>query len=228
MESKRPSGVPAMVVPLLDKRAGFLVLFGQELVALVYQHGAFSETDSANTSLALLHYSYGLIGFAGVRVTVPVYYALGDANLPTKISVFSVLVNMALYYPMIKLLDFAGLAAATSLAGLLNFGLLLFFLPRKGLQVSYPEFLLTVLRIGLAALLGLYVAASLPIDLSHLLPGLMGEMLDFLVSMIVAGALYVTLCFVLRVRELRLLKDAWFGKKADKSPGSGSDPNERD
>jgi len=192
----------------------FLMLFGRDLVSLVYQHGAFTETDSANTSLALLHYSYGLIGFAGVRVTVPVYYALGDANLPTKISIFSVFVNMALYYPMIKLFGFAGLAAATSLAGLLNFGLLLYFLPRKGLQVSYPEFLLTLLRLGLAAVLGLYVAASLPIDLSHMLPGLMGEMLNFLISMIIAGFLYITLCFVLRVQELRLLKDAWFGKKA--------------
>ena len=141
---------------------------------------------------------------------------------------FSVLVNMMLYYPMIKLLDFAGLAAATSLAGLLNFGLLLFFLPRKGLQVSYPEFLLTVLRIGLAAFLGLYVAAMLPIDLSHMLAGLMGEMLNFLISMIVAGVLYITLCFVLRVQELRLLKDAWFGRKTQKSSESGPDPDERD
>jgi putative peptidoglycan lipid II flippase len=208
--------------------AVFLMLFGRDLVSLVYQHGAFTETDSANTSLALLHYSYGLIGFAGVRVTVPVYYALGDANLPTKISIFSVFVNMALYYPMIKLFGFAGLAAATSLAGLLNFGLLLYFLPRKGLQVSYPDFLLTLLRLGLAAVLGLYIATSLPIDLSHMLPGMMGEILNFLISMVIAGVLYITLCFVLRVQELRSLKDAWFGKKAQTSTRSGSDTDDRD
>ena len=96
--------------------AVFLALMGRQVVDLIYQWGAFSEANAASTSLALLHYSYGLIGFAAVRVTVPVYYAFGDSRLPMKISIYSVLINMALYYPMIKLLDFAGLAAATSVA----------------------------------------------------------------------------------------------------------------
>jgi len=70
------------------------------------------------------------------------------------------------------------------------------------------------------------IATSLPIDLSHMLPGMMGEILNFLISMVVAGVLYITFCFVLRVQELRLLKDAWFGRKSPKSPESGSDPNQ--
>ena len=40
-----------------------------------------------------------------------------------KISVVTVLLNLALYFPMIHLLGFAGLAAATSIAAFVNFGL---------------------------------------------------------------------------------------------------------
>ncbi|MEA3297533.1 MAG: murein biosynthesis integral membrane protein MurJ [candidate division Zixibacteria bacterium] len=50
-----------------------LAFMGREIIDLIYHWGAFSETDTANTSLALLHYSYGLIGFAAVRVTVPFF-----------------------------------------------------------------------------------------------------------------------------------------------------------
>ncbi|MFQ5452835.1 MAG: murein biosynthesis integral membrane protein MurJ [Candidatus Zixiibacteriota bacterium] len=143
--------------------AVFLALMGKEIVDLIYMWGEFSELNSINTSRALLHYSYGLIGFAAVRVIVPFYYAHGDSKLPMRASLISVVINMILYYPLIKLLSFAGLAAATSVAGIVNVGILLYFLRSRGVSYSPQRLGLYVFRISLAALLAFYTAKLFPL-----------------------------------------------------------------
>jgi putative peptidoglycan lipid II flippase len=190
-----------LVVP----SAVFLAMMGRDLVSVIYQWGAFSETDAANTALALLHYSYGLIGFAAVRVTVPIFYALQDSKLPMRISVASVALNIALYYPLIKMLDFAGLAAATSVAGLVNFGLLLYFLPRKEIPVKFGSMFLAFFRIAVAALLALVAARMLPLDFSSSGLASMARVAEFVIRVAACGLFYLILCFLLRVEEVRLI-----------------------
>ncbi|MBD3401249.1 murein biosynthesis integral membrane protein MurJ, partial [candidate division GN15 bacterium] len=142
--------------------AAFLAMWGTDLIELIFQYGAFSSLDTENTARALLHYSYGLLGLASVRVTVPFYYSLGDSRLPTKISVLAVLVNMGLYFVMVPLLGFAGLASATSLAGLLNFALLVYYLPTRGVPFRRRQVLLDAFRIGVAATLAVYISRLWP------------------------------------------------------------------
>ena len=167
--------------------AAFLALWGQDIIELIYQYGAFSRLDTENTALALLHYSYGLVGLAAVRVTVPFYYSLGDSRLPTKISVFAVCLNMALYYPLVQMLSFAGLAAATSIAGLSNFALLVWFLPTKGLPFKRRLLLLDAVRIALAAILGFVAARFWPVHLTPELGTIPGRALDLAIAGAVGG-----------------------------------------
>lgn len=187
--------------------AAFLAFWGQDIVELIYQYGAFSVLDAENTALALRHYSYGLIGLAAVRVTVPFYYSLGDSKAPTRISVLAVILNMALYYPLVQILSFAGLAAATSIAGLTNFALLVWFLPAKGLPFKRRILLLDAIRVGLAALLAFTAARYLPVQLSWNLGEIPGRALDLTLGGLVGGILFIVLCLVFRVSELSVLRD---------------------
>jgi putative peptidoglycan lipid II flippase len=189
--------------------AAFLALLGRETVDLIYQWGAFSGLDASRTALALLHYSYGLIGFAAVRVTVPFFYAFGDSRLPMKVSVISVVVNMALYYPLIAVLDFAGLAAATSIAGIVNFVLLARYLPTKGLAVAWGHLGSAFVRIAVASVLAFYCAKMLPVSFAGTMPEVPARALELLVPAAAAGVIYLGLCFVMRVRELDLLVRAF-------------------
>ena len=198
---------------LILPSAFILAQWGHEIVSLIYFWGRFSETDLNNTALTLLHYAYGLVGFAAVRVTVPLYYALGDSRSPMKISIVSIVINMLLYYPMIKMLNFAGLAAATSLAALVNFGLLLYFLPRKGLRISFNVLFLNVLRIALAAFLAVYVSKLFPFDLAQGVPVALGRFLNLFVPVTGGMILYMLLCFAFRVKEFTLLKERLLGRK---------------
>lgn len=183
--------------------AACLAFMGREIVDLIFAWGAFSAEDSLHTSLALLHYSYGLIGFAAVRVTVPFYYAFGDSKLPMKASVVAVVVNMALYYPLIQILDFAGLAAATSIAGLLNFGILLYYLPARGVSFSIGHLGLTFFRIALASFLAFYVARLVPVGFYRGGLEVVSRLEELLVPLAIATVLYFSLCTVMGVKEVR-------------------------
>jgi len=185
--------------------AVFLALMGREVIDLIYAWGKFSQSDAVDTSLALLHYSYGLIGFAAVRVTVPFYYGCGDSKLPMRASVVSVAANILLYYPLIKLFGFAGLASASSVAALLNFGILLYFLPSRGVNYSLRKLFLNLFRIFLAAVLAFYVAKLIPLSLYHGDKLLLVRLDRLLIPMATAFILYLLLCVILRVNEVNKL-----------------------
>ncbi|UCD62782.1 MAG: murein biosynthesis integral membrane protein MurJ [Candidatus Zixiibacteriota bacterium] len=194
--------------------AFFLAMMGREVVDLIYTWGAFSAADSANTSLALLHYSYGLVGFAAVRVIVPFFYAFNDSKLPMKASVASVVVNMALYYPFIQILNFAGLAAATSIAGLLNVAILLYYLPSRGVTFSLGRLGLGLFRVSAAALLAFYVGRLVPIRFYAGDSLLSARIENLLLPSIVAGLIYILLCVLMGVGEVDLLIRKLIGKTA--------------
>lgn len=190
---------------LVIPSAMFLAWMGRDLIDVVYRWGAFSEQDSVHTARALWHYSYGLIGFAAVRVTVPIFYALKDSRLPMRISVATVGLNLLLYYPLVQAFDFAGLAAATSIAGLANFGLLLFFLPRKQIPVRYASILLSSVRMAVAAMLALWCATFLPIGLPEGWSDIAGRLALFSARALAGGLFYLLFCFILRVGEVGLI-----------------------
>lgn len=190
-----------LVVP----SAAFLALLGREVVDLIYAWGAFDAIDAANTALALRHYAYGLIGFAGVRVLVPFFYGFGDSKLPMRVSIIAVVVNMVLYYPLIQVLSFAGLAAATSLAGILNAVLLLYYLPRKGLTVPWGRLGLKLLRLVVAAGLAFYSARLIPFEPVIAGSDVAQRIVDLLIPTVAAGLIYLLLCGLLRVPEVRML-----------------------
>lgn len=186
--------------------AVFLALMGREIVSLIYQWGVFSELNSYRTSQALLHYSYGLVGFAAVRVTVPFFYAFGDSRLPMKIAILAVTINMLLYYPMIQVLDFAGVAAATSISGLVNFVVLIAYLPSKGVVIPWGKLGLNMSRIVLASLLAFYIALLIPYRLTYDLPVVVDRLLRLFIPAAAAALLYLFFCFLFRVQEVEKLK----------------------
>ncbi len=190
---------------VLIPSAFLLAMMGSQIVDLIYHWGAFDAADAANTALALRHYSYGLIGWGAVRVVVPFFYAHGDSKRPMQLSVIAVGVNLLLYYPMIKMLGFAGLAAATSIAGILHLLMVVYFLPGKGIPVAWGRLGLKFLRMGLAAFLAFYIALMLPFDFGFQDSPIIGRLLKLMVPMSSAGLLYLVLCVVFRVKEVSML-----------------------
>jgi len=192
--------------------AVFLALLSQDISNLTYQWGAFSELDAQNTALALRHYSYGLIGFAAVRVIVPFYYAFNDAKLPMRISILTVVINILLYFPFVKMLGFAGLAAATSIAGIVNAVALYTFLPTKGIDTQSARVLLNLFRICVAAVLAVYLAKLIPIGSVISDVTILNRVISMSLIFTVASVAYLLLCIIFQVHEAKRFVAVVFGR----------------
>ncbi|MCK4226131.1 murein biosynthesis integral membrane protein MurJ [candidate division WOR-3 bacterium] len=111
---------------LLSIPASFL-LFALKLPAIhvLYQHGAFSATDSLMTASVLLFYIIGIPFIAGNKVVRNVYFSRRDVKTPMKISYVTMAINVLLAVTLMNRLAIKGLALAVSISGLVQFVLLI-------------------------------------------------------------------------------------------------------
>lgn len=91
-----------------------LILLGEPLVRLVYEHGAFTAEDTAAASVILTGFAVFLVGFLGAQIVTPVFYALKKPKEPIKAGVVTFVANLALTLILMWPLGGAGIALATS------------------------------------------------------------------------------------------------------------------
>ncbi len=108
-----------------------LIMLREPIVALLFKRGVFDSKAVQLTAYALLYYGIGLWAFSGVRIVVSTFYALQDTRTPVRIAVISIIANIALGIILMGPLAHGGLALSTSLASMLNLGLLVRALKMK-------------------------------------------------------------------------------------------------
>jgi putative peptidoglycan lipid II flippase len=104
-----------------------LAVVSQPVVALLYQRGEWTATDTAGTAWALALFSIGLAGHSVLEILVRAFYALHDTWTPVKIGTAAMALNIALSLGLIRVFGypdstnfargpFGGLALAMSIA----------------------------------------------------------------------------------------------------------------
>jgi putative peptidoglycan lipid II flippase len=101
-----------------------LIVLREPIVALLFKRGVFDSKAVQLTAYALLYYGIGLWAFSCVRIVVSTFYALQDTRTPVRMAVISIIANIVLGIILMGPLAHGGLALATSLASMLNLGLL--------------------------------------------------------------------------------------------------------
>ena len=104
-----------------------LFVLAEPLVTALFFGGVFDEHAVRMTALALQAYAVGLVGFSFVKILAPAYFAREDTRTPVRIALLALAVNLVLSIGLAWYLTasglagpHAGLAAATSVAALLN------------------------------------------------------------------------------------------------------------
>lgn len=117
-----------------------LCVIAEPIIRVLYQHGAFTPTDMAETVPTLIAFTFGLPAFLAVKVLAPGFFANHDTKTPFKIALVCVAVNLVLNLTLSGPYKQVGMAAATSIAGWVNVALMGYILHKRGLFV--PDALL--------------------------------------------------------------------------------------
>lgn len=184
--------------------AGGLIFLAQPIIALIYQHGHFTALDTQQTAAALALYAVGLLAFAGVKIMVPVFYALNDTRVPVVGSFLTVAANLVIINLTLAPLQHRAIALSTSLSMIINCIFLGAVLYRKlgGYQVGH--LLATLAKVAGASLaMGLVVTRVQAFLSGWLGGGLTGQFFSLMGAILLGMGLYGLLVAALRIPELR-------------------------
>jgi len=204
-----------------------LAVIAQPVIQLIYEHGSFNATSTAQTALALQAYTIGLAGYSGIKILVPCFYAMQpprfeqrpDASFwnsfshfvmnvvlftPARVSLIGIALNLALCFVLYYYLNlgFVGLALATGSVAVINFLQLLYAIQKKIDLGSPGEWLSYFARVGAATIAcGCIVLVGDQVLLANRTThSLLGAAILF-TNIGVAGAVYFGLTVLLRVPE---------------------------
>jgi putative peptidoglycan lipid II flippase len=184
-----------------------LVVLGKSIIGSIYQGGKFEVYDTQQTAAALSCYAIGLVGYAGLKVLNPAFYALGDARTPMIVSILSILINYATAVSLIRFAGFGhpGLALATSVVALFGF-IVLFTILRARLGGVYGRELLAGFgRVAVAsAAMGAAVFLSSNGMERWLGVSQMARRADLVVSIPLGVAVFYSVCRLMGVTDLDL------------------------
>ncbi|UWQ14923.1 murein biosynthesis integral membrane protein MurJ [Aliiroseovarius sp. M344] len=99
-----PAAVALMVIPT-------------QLVEALFQRGAFSADDTANTALATAIYGAGLPSFVLLKVLSSVYFARENTRTPFYFAIVGMIVNLVIAVGLSYWMGFVAAAIGTTVAG---------------------------------------------------------------------------------------------------------------
>ncbi|HLF96086.1 MAG TPA: murein biosynthesis integral membrane protein MurJ [Methylococcaceae bacterium] len=141
-----------------------LALLAEPLLSALFEYREFTASDVHMAGQSLMAYTVGMLGFLAVKVLVPGFSSRQDTRTPVRYGMWSVAANIVLNVSLAPLLAHVGLALSTALAALINAGLLLQGLLKRGVYRPLPGwgvFLSRVLLANLAMALFLFLMADM-------------------------------------------------------------------
>ena len=198
------STVILLVIPI---SVGAIIL-STPIVKILFQRGAFDERATYMTSIALIFYSIGMIGFGLRDILGKVFYSLQDTKTPMINGAIAMILNIILNISFVKFtnMQLAGLALATSTSALVTVSLLFINLrikigPFGGRHVA-SVFLKTLLS---ALIMGVVTSFAYENLATIIGSGKIQEIITLAIA-IGFGALVYSVCvIVLKIEEVNLI-----------------------
>ncbi len=196
------NSVILLVIPI---SVGAMVL-ATPIVKLLFQRGEFDARATSMTAVALIMYSIGMVAFGLRDILGKVFYALQDTKTPMINAAIAMAMNIVLNVVLVKYLQLAGLALATSISAIVCIFLLFGSLKKKIGYFGQDKIMKTTIKSILSAVvMGVttYFAYNM---MSNLLGvGFMKEAISLVASVGVGAITYAILVVLLKVEEINII-----------------------
>jgi putative peptidoglycan lipid II flippase len=97
---------------------------GEEVIRVLYQSGRFGNAEVLETTYTLMFFLPAIPAYALLRVVATSFYARQDTKTPMRVSMYCVALNLFLNLLLMPFFRQGGLALATSIAAVVNVGVL--------------------------------------------------------------------------------------------------------
>ena len=196
------NSVILLVIPI---SIGAIVL-ATPIVKLLFQRGEFDARATSMTAIALIMYSIGMIAFGLRDILGKVFYALQDTKTPMINGAIAMIMNIVLNIILVKYLQLAGLALATSISAIVCIFLLFGSLKKKIGYFGQDKIIKSTIKSIVAAVIMGTVTYFAYDMVSNLLGvGFVKEAMSLFISVGLGAITYGILVIVLKVDEINVI-----------------------
>lgn len=114
------TNIGSILIPL----TGVMIILSPNIIAVLLQRGVFNAQSTDMTSKAFTYYLLGTFFCAMLLIVNRLYYALQNTIFPMLVSTGTVICCLPLYYYFGKLLGVGGIALASSISMIIQFGII--------------------------------------------------------------------------------------------------------
>jgi putative peptidoglycan lipid II flippase len=129
------------------------MILAEPITAFLLRSGAFDASSTDLVVSALVFYAVALFAHSGIEILSRGYYAMSDTRTPVAFAVMSMVINLVLSLVLVWPFGIKGLAAALSVATIVEFALLLRTLDRRLHGLDTRRLVLSVTRTLVATIL---------------------------------------------------------------------------
>ena len=186
-----------------------LIILRVPLVTLLYQRGEFDARSTEIVAWALLWYAVGLVGHSVMEILARAFYALHDTKTPVLVGIGAMSLNVvfsiafAALFEQIGWMPHGGLALANSLATALEMVLLMILIHKRlsglnGASITrgFGQAAIAASGMGIALLWWMQAQST------------SATWIIVLGGLIIGGTVYLFGVWILKVPEIRQLKEA--------------------
>ena len=182
-----------------------MVMFSKELLALLFLGGKFDNTALNEAHRAMFWYALGIPFFCLTKLSVNTFYCRKDMKIPATVSICCIVLNLILSAILLHPMKQGGITLATTLTSALNNIVLLWILKKQlGRMPLIGTIKFAAIIIFISGISGAAAFFSHKWILGH-------PEYHFLprgtVPLLIAGCaffiVFVVLCFIFRIHELR-------------------------
>lgn len=189
------------------------------IVQVLFQRGAFTQSDTAITASVLGFTVFGVAGITYREIINRAFYSLKETKLPMINGISAIILNIVLNMWLVKVMGVNGLALGTSISSFVSATMLYFYLYKKigGIQTKviidcFLKPLFASLLMGTLVLFSEKVFANF-INFGE---GLLPSFIKILMYSLFGAFIYVIVIFQLNIVELNELKEKLMFKLSNK------------
>lgn len=196
------NSVILIVIPI---SVGAIVL-ATPIVRLLFERGEFDARATSMTAIALIMYSIGMVAFGLREILGKVFYSIQDTKTPMINGIIAVVMNILLNIMLIKKLNLAGLALATSLSAIICIFLLFNSLKKKIGYYGQDKILKTTIKSIISAII-MGIATYYVYNIFSLMmrSGLIYDTISLFGSVLFGVIVYGILTMILKVDEINIV-----------------------
>lgn len=183
------------------------IIYGSQVVQIVYERGAFDPIATTMTTIAFKYYAVGLIFMALNDLLIRTYYSMHDMKLPMIFAGVGVIVDIILNLILVRYMAHGGLALASSIGFMVNTILLVIGMRIKYHQIRIIKSFRYILKIIISAMIAVGVSwLFYHYIIMSLREIIVARILQLVATVIVAAIVYFIMLFFFKIEEIKIAK----------------------